>query len=94
LTLSQFIRGLLLSGALFFLFSVNQAYAIELKISIIPKSIKEHLITVNGLTKETINNETIFDVQDGYVTVEIGRKKIRKFINRPSILQIYYIVEQ
>jgi hypothetical protein len=94
LILSPFIRGLLLAGALFFLLSVDQASAIELKISIIPKSIKEHLITVNGLSKETINDEAIFDVQDGYVTVEIGKKKIRKFINRPSILQIYYTVEQ
>jgi hypothetical protein len=86
----HFIRGLLLSGALFLFFSFTEAHAMELKVSIVPKSAKEHLITVNGFPKETIGGEAIFDVSDGYVTVEIGKKKIRKFVIRPSILQIYY----
>ena len=84
------IRGLLLTGALLSLFWASNASAIELKISIIPKAQKEHIIAVNGFPKETINGEATFDVSEGYVTVEIGKKKIRKFLARPSILQIYY----
>jgi len=32
----------------------------------------------------------MFEVPEGYVQVSVGKKKIKKFIARPSILQIYY----
>ena len=88
-------RGLLI-GVLSLLSTAQTAFGIELKISIQPDSPKEYFITVNtdnginGITKETINHETTFDVEPGFITVEIGKKKIKKFITRPSILQIYY----
>ena len=82
-------RGLLMTGVLLSFF-VSTAFAVELKVSIIPKSQKEHTVTVNDIAKETINGEAMFEVPDGYVQVEVGKKKIKKFISRPSILQIYY----
>lgn len=83
-------RGLLF-GVLSLLFlSATTAGAVELKINITPKQYKEFLITANGTPKLTINQEATFDVPEGYVEVEIGKKKIRKFVSRPSMLQIYY----
>jgi hypothetical protein len=85
----KLIRGLLMTGVLLS-FLVSTVFAVELKVSIIPKSQKEHAVTVNDIAKETINGEAMFEVPEGYVKVEVGKKKIKKFISRPSILQIYY----
>jgi hypothetical protein len=82
-------RGLLMTGVLLS-FLMAPAFAVELKVSIIPKSQKEHTVTVNDIAKETINGEAMFEVPEGYVQVSVGKKKIKKFIARPSILQIYY----
>lgn len=82
-------RGFLF-GTLSVLLFTTTATAAELKISITPKQHKEFLVTVNGTPKLTINQEAIFDVPEGYIEVEIGKKKIRKFVSRPSMLQIYY----
>ena len=87
--IAKLTRGLLMIGVLLS-FLVSTAFAVELKVSIIPKSQKEHIVTVNDIAKETINGEAMFEVPDGYVQVEVGKKKIKKFISRPSILQIYY----
>lgn len=65
--------------------------AIELKIKIQPKQNKEYHITMNGITKETINRETTFEALEGFNVIEIGKKTIKKFISKPSIMEIYYV---
>lgn len=65
--------------------------AVEVKVRIQPKQNREYHITVNGITKETINRETTFDALEGFNLIEIGKKKIKKFISKPSIIEIYYV---
>lgn len=64
---------------------------IEVKVRLQPKQNKEYHITMNGITKETINRETTFDALEGFNLIEIGKKKIKKFISKPSIIEIYYV---
>ena len=64
--------------------------AVELKVRIQPRQLKEFFVTVNGLTKTTINQETSFDVPEGATVIEIGKKKIRKLVTKPSILEVFH----
>lgn len=65
--------------------------AVEVKVRLQPKQNREYHITMNGITKETINRETTFDALEGFNLIEIGKKKIKKFISKPSIIEIYYV---
>lgn len=88
-----FLRGLLITGVLFFYSTVH---AVELKVSITPPSPKEYTIEVTDQTgmpqkKLTIDHTTTFDVQEGFVNIVIeGKKKIKKIISKPSMLQVLF----
>jgi len=94
-SLLSITRGLLIMGVLLTLF-IGQAYALELKVNITPPSAKEYTIEVTDSTniaqkKLTIGHEAIFEVTEGFVTILIeGKKKIRKYIAKPSILQVLF----
>jgi hypothetical protein len=84
--------GLLIAGV----FLLEQAFAVELKVSIIPSSFKEYTVEVIDSTgiperKVTVEGSANFSVREGEVTVIVEEKrKLRKFIYRNSHLQIFY----
>lgn len=66
------------------------AAPIKIKILIQPEQNKEFTITVNEITKQTVNQEVIFEVEAGRVEITIGQKKIVKTITRSSKIHIHY----
>lgn len=91
---SLMIRGLLAIVVLFIFLTPSFANAVMLKIVIQPKQFKEFFVTVNGITKPTINQEATFDIPEGQAEIEINnKKKIVKTISKPSKIQIYFLEE-
>lgn len=66
------------------------AMPIKIKILIQPEQNREFTITVNEITKQTVNQEAVFEVEAGQVEITIGQKKIVKTITRSSRIHIHH----